>query len=257
MNLTNKRVLITRPRAQAEGFARALRASGAEPIFFPVIEIIPPDDYSALDFAIQSLDGYDWLVFTSVHGVDAFFKRLEVLGIRKIPPRLHVAAIGSRTARFLSEHGLWTDHIPDEFIAEAMLPDFGKNIYGKRFLLPQSNLARTVLANEIRSAGGLVTEVVAYRNRLSEPDASEINALRSGVDIVAFTSPSTVRNFITVLQQHALELSNLPGNPLFACIGPTTKQAAEEAGLSNLIVSNEYTTAGLIETLDNLIYTNV
>lgn len=255
MNLTNKRVLITRPRAQAEGFARALSTAGAQPIFFSVIEIIPPDDYSALDFAIQSLEGYDWLIFTSVHGVEAFFKRLEVLGIKRIPPRLHVAAVGSRTARFLSEHGLWTDRIPDEFIAEAMLPDFGKNIYGKRFLLPQSNLARTVLANEIRSAGGLVTEVVAYRNRLSEPTVSEIDALRSGVDIVTFTSPSTVRNFITVLQQYGFDVSNLPGNPLFACIGPTTKQAAEEAGLSNLIVSNEYTTKGLIETLDNLIYT--
>jgi len=256
MNLTNKRVLITRPRAQAEGFARALRASGAQPIFFPVIEIIPPDDYSALDFAIQSLEQYDWLVFTSVHGVEAFFKRLEALGIKRIPPRLHVAAVGSRTARFLSEHGLWTDHIPDEFIAEAMLPDFGKNIYGKRFLLPQSNLARTVLANEIRSAGGLVAEVVAYRNRLSEPHASELNDLRAGVDIVTFTSPSTVRNFIAVVQQHGLDVSNLPGDPLFVCIGPTTQKAAEEAGFSNLIVSSEYTTAGLIETLDNLIYTN-
>jgi uroporphyrinogen-III synthase len=255
MNLTNKRVLITRPRAQAEGFARALKATGAEPIFFPVIEIIPPDDYSALDFAIQSLVQYDWLIFTSVHGVEAFFNRLDALGIKKIPPGLRVAAVGSRTARFLSERGLWTDHIPNEYISEALLPDFGKNIYGKRFLLPQSNLARTVLANEIRSAGGLVTEVVAYRNRLSEPDASEIEALRSGVDIVTFTSPSTVRNFIAVLQRNGLDLSNLPGNPLFACIGPTTKQAAEEAGLSGLIVSNEYTTTGLIETLDSLIYT--
>jgi uroporphyrinogen-III synthase len=255
MNLTNKRVLITRPRAQAEGFARALRAAGAEPIFFPVIEIVLPDDYSALDFAIQSLEQYDWLIFTSVHGVEAFFKRLEALGFKRIPAGLSVAAVGSRTARFLSEHGLWTDHIPDEYISEAMLPDFGKNIYGKRFLFPQSNLARTVLANEVRSAGGLVTEVVAYHNRLSEPNASEINALRSGVDIVTFTSPSTVRNFIAVLQRHGLDPFSLPGNPLFACIGPTTRQAAEDAGLSGLIVPNEYTTSGLIDTLNNLIYT--
>lgn len=255
MNLTDKRILITRPRAQAEGFARALRAAGARPMYFPVIEIIPPDDYAPLDFALQNLEQYDGLIFTSVHGVEAFFKRLEALGIKRIPPGLHVAAIGSRTARFLSEHGLWTDHIPDKYIPEEMLSGFGKNIYGKRFLFPQSNLARTVLANEIRTAGGLVTEVIAYRNRPREPDASEINALRSGVDIVTFTSPSTVRNFITVLQQHGLDVSNLPGSPLFACIGPTTKQAAEEAGLSGLIVSNEYTTTGLIETLDKLIYT--
>jgi len=255
MNLTKKRVLITRPRAQAEGFARALNAAGAQPIFFPVIEIIPPEDYSMLDFAIQNLEQYNWLIFTSVHGVEAFFQRLEALGIKKIPPGLRVAAVGSRTARFLSEHGLWTDHIPNEHISEELLQGFGKNLYGKRFLFPQSNLARTALANEVRSAGGLVTEVVAYRNRLSEPTVSEINALRSGVDIVTFTSPSTVRNFITVVQRHGLDVSNLPGNPLFACIGPTTRQAAEEAGLSGLVVSNEYTTDALIETLDNLIYT--
>jgi uroporphyrinogen III methyltransferase/synthase len=255
MNLTDKRILITRPRAQAEGFARALSAVGAQPIFFPVIEIVPPEDYSALDFAIKNLEQYDWLVLMSAHGVEAFFKRLETLGINRIPPHLRVAAVGARTARFLSEHGFWVDNVPDQYIPEAMLPGFGKNIYGKRFLLPQSNLARTVLANEIRSAGGLVTEVVAYRNRLSEPDISEINALHSGVDIVTFTSPSTIRNFITVLQKHGFDVSNLPGNPLFACIGPTTRQAAEEAGLSNLVVSNEYTTTGLIETLDSLIYT--
>lgn len=255
MSLTNKRILITRPRAQAEGFARALRAAGAEPIFFPVIEIIPPDDYSALDLAIQNLEHYDWLVLTSVHGVDVFFKRLETLGIKKIPPQLRVAAVGSRTAGHLSEQCIWVNYAPDEYRSEALLPGFGKNMYGKLFLLPQSNLARTVLVNEIRSAGGLVTEVVAYRNRLSVPEDAEINALRSGVDIVTFTSPSTVRNFMAIVQQHGLHVSNLPGNPLFACIGPTTKQAAEEAGFSNLVVSREYTVAGLIETLDHLIYT--
>src|SRR6185295_13158941 len=124
---------------QAEGFARALIAQDAQPIFFPVIEIIGLDDYSMLDFAIQNLEQYDWLIFTSVHGVDAFFKRLEALGIKRIPPRLRVAAVGSRTARFLSEHGLWTDHVPDDYIPEAMLSGFGKNIYGNRFLFPQSN----------------------------------------------------------------------------------------------------------------------
>ncbi len=255
MNLTGKRIVITRPRGRAEEFATALIAEGAQPIFFPVIEIVPPADLSALDFAIHDLDQYDWLILTSVHGVEAFFKRLGALGIKRISPHLRVAAVGSKTAHSLSAYHIWVDYVPNEYIPEEMLPGFGKNIYGKRFLLPQSNLARTVLADEIRSAGGLVTEVVAYRNRLSEPNDAEIKALRSGVDIVTFTSPSTVRNFVAVIQQHGFDLFNLPGNPLFACIGPTTQQAAEEAGLSNLIVSSEYTTAGLIETLDNLIYT--
>ena len=255
MKLTGKRVLITRPRAQAEEFASALIAEGAHPIFFPVIQIIPPDDFSALDFAIRNLGQYDWLILTSVHGGEGFFKRLEALGIKRISAHIRVAAVGSRTARCLSERGVWVDHVPDEYIPEAMLPGLGKNIYGKRFLLPQSNLARTALADKIRSAGGRVTEVVAYRNVISEPDVSEINELRAGVDMITFTSPSTVRNFIAVVRKNGFDPLNLPGKPLLACIGPITKKAAEEAGYSCSAVANEYTTTGLIEALGKLAYT--
>ena len=254
MNLTGKRIVITRPRGRAEEFATALRAEGAQPIFFPVIEIVPPDDFSSLDFAIRNLDQYDWLILTSGHGVEALFERPKTLGVKRIPPRVRVAAVGSKTARCLSQMGIWVDHVPEKYIPEALLPGFGKNIYGKRFLLPQSNLARTVLADEIRSAGGLVTEVVAYRNRLSEPNDSEINDLRSGVDVITFTSPSTVQNFVAIIRKNGLDPLNLPGNPLFACIGPVTQKAAEEASLSIIVAASEYTTAGLIEALDKLIY---
>jgi uroporphyrinogen III methyltransferase / synthase len=255
MKLTGKRVLITRPRAQAEEFADALIAEGAQPIFFPVIQIIPPDDFSALDFAIRNLDQYDWLMLTSVHGVEALFKRLETLGINRIPSRMQVAAVGSRTARCLSERGVWVEHVPDEYIPEAMLPGLGKNIYGKRFLFPQSNLARTVLADEIRFAGGLVTEVVAYRNVVSDPDISEINDLLAGVDMITFTSPSTVSNFIAIVRKNGLDPLDLPGKPLLACIGPITKKAAEEVGFSDSAVASEYTTTGLVEVLGKLTYT--
>jgi len=251
MNLTNKRILITRPRAQAEELANALNAEGAQPIFFPVIKIIPPDYFSAFDFALQSLEQFDWLILTSIHGVDAFFKRFEVLGIKWIPPHLCVAAVGSKTARRLSEYGVRTDYVPDEYIPETMLPGFGKNIYGKRFLFPQSNLARTVLADRIRSAGGLVTEIVAYQTVINDPDHTEIDELLAGVDVVTFTSPSTVQNFVAIVQKNGLDPLNLPGNPLFACIGPITQKAAEEAGLGNLVTASEYTTDGLIEVIAN------
>ena len=255
MKLTGKRVLITRPRAQAKEFADTLRAAGAQPIFFPVVEIIPPDSFSALDFAIRKLEEYDWLILTSVHGVESFFKRLESLGAKRIPPHVRVAAVGSKTARCLSERGVWVEHVPDEYIPEAMLAGLGKNIYGKRFLFPQSNLARTVLVDEIRYAGGLVTEVVAYRNVVSDPSISEINDLLAGVDMITFTSPSTVWNFIAVVRKNGLDPLNLPGKPLLACIGPITKKAAEEAGFSSSAVASEYTTTGLIEALGKLTYT--
>src|SRR5215216_3040172 len=253
MNLIGKRVLITRARAQADEFAKALIAEGARPVFFPVIEIIPPADFSDLDRALRNLDQYDWLVLTSVHGVDAFFKRLKVLGIEQIPLQLRTAAVGSKTAQCLSEHGISPDHVPDEYLPEAILPGLGENIHGKHFLLLQSDLARTVLAIEIRSVGGMVDEVVAYRTVKGQPDISEINALRSSVDIITFTSPSTVWNFVDIVRKNGLDPLNLPGDPLFACIGPITKKAAEEAGFVNLVAAENYTTDGLVEVISKLV----
>jgi uroporphyrinogen III methyltransferase / synthase len=253
MNLIGKRVLITRSHAQAEEFAKALIAEGARPVFFPVIEMVPPDNFSGLDHALRNLDQYDWLVLTSVHGVDAFFKRLNVLGIEQLPLHLLTAAVGSRTAQCLAEHGISPDHVPDEYTAEAILPGLGENIDGKRFLLPQSDLARTVLAIEIRSAGGIVDEVVAYRNVKGQPDLSAMNALRSGLDIITFTSPSTVWNFVDIVRKNGLDPLNLSGAPLFACIGPITKKAAEEAGFVNLIAAEKYTTDGLVEAIGKLV----
>jgi uroporphyrinogen III methyltransferase/synthase len=255
MNLMNKRVLITRSRAQAEEFANALIAKGAHPIFFPVLEIIPPDDFSAFDLALQNLEQYDWLILTSVHGAEAFFKRLETLAIKRIPPHLRFAAVGSKTAACLSERGIWLDCVPDEYIPEAIVPGLGKDLHGKRFLLPQSNLARTILADAIRSAGGLVTAVVSYCTVTSEPDITGLNELRVGVDVIMFTSPSTVYNFTGIVQKNGLDPFNLPNAPLFACIGPITKKAAEEAGFSSLVVAKEYTTTGLVEALGKLAYT--
>jgi uroporphyrinogen-III synthase len=129
----------------------------------------------------------------------------------------------------------------------------GENIHGKRFLLPQSDLARTVLAIEIRSAGGIVDEVVAYRNVKGQPDISEINALKSGVEIITFTSPSTVWNFVDIVRENGLDPLHLPGAPLFACIGPITKKAAEEAGFVNLVAAEKYTTDGLVEVISKLV----
>ena len=252
MNLTNKRILITRPQVQAEEFANALIGAGARPVLFPVIQITPPDNFSAFDFALRSLEQYDWLILSSIHGVEAFFKRLELLGIKRIPPGLRVAVVGSKTAQCLSAQGVWIDYVPEEYIPEAMLPGLGKNIYGERFLFPQSNLARTVLTNGIRSAGGLVTEVIAYRTLLNEPDSSQLDQLRAGVDVVTFTSPSTVKNFIAIVQKNGLDPCHLAGNPLFACIGPITKNAAEDIGLVNLVTASEYTIDGLIEALGKL-----
>jgi uroporphyrinogen-III synthase len=253
MKLVDKRILITRSRAQADEFASALIAEGAKPVFFPVIEIIPPDDFFDFDGALKKLDEYDWIIFTSVHGVEAFFRRLDFLGIQKIPSHTLVIAVGSKTAQVLNGHGVSPNHVPDEYVAEKIFSEMDENIAWKRFLLPQSDLARKTLSHEIRFAGGVVDEVIAYRTVATQPDPSGLEALRSGVDIITFTSPSTVKNFIHIVRENGLDPFNLPGQPLFACIGPVTQKAAQEIGLTNLITANQYTTDGLVQVLGNLV----
>lgn len=249
MNLTAKRILITRPRAQAEEFANALIAEGAQPIFFPVIEITPLDDFSLLDKSLHDLNQYDWLILTSIHGVDIFFKRLKFLNINQIPQHLQVAAIGSKTASHLVEHGVTPNFIPDEYIAEAILRGLSENILGKRFLLPQSDLARETLAKELRYSGAMVDEVVAYYTKTVHPDSSAMDVLRSGMDMVTFASPSSVKGFLDILHKCNFNPSKLPGNPLVACIGPVTASAAREAGFTVHIEAKEHTIAGLISAL--------
>jgi uroporphyrinogen-III synthase len=254
MKLKDKRVLITRPRAQAAEFAAALIAQGAIPVFLPVIEIIPPADVSALDDSLHKLNQYDWLVLTSIHAVEFVFQRMNTLGIKKLPSSIRVAAVGSKTARALSAHHISTDHVPDEYISEGLLSGLNENISGKRFLLPQSNLAQKVLADEIRQHGGLVDEVIAYQNVIAQPDHDGLQALHAGLDVITFTSPSAVRNFMRLVRDDGLDPLNLPGAPLFACIGPVTKKAAEEAGLGDLVVVKQYTTDGLVELISDLVH---
>jgi uroporphyrinogen III methyltransferase / synthase len=248
MELKGKRVLITRPRVQTEEFARMLIAEGAEPIFFPVIEIVPLDDFSELDHALHHLSRYDWLIFTSIHSVYALFVLWRTLAINPAPKHLQIAAIGPKTALCLAEYGMTPDFFPAEYTAEAVLSGLGE-VTGKRFLLPQSDIARHTLANAIRVAGGIPDEIVVYRNIPAKPDSSAMDALCAGVDVITFASPSSVKGFITVLDEHYVNAHSLPGDPLIACIGPVTASAAREAGLRVDIEAKEHTMAGLVTAL--------
>lgn len=240
-----KRILITRPRAQADDFAEKLRLSGFEPIFFPVIEIQPIGNNVALERALAKLDCYDWLVFTSVNAVDVVFSQPH----DGIFPR--IAAIGPKTAEALQARGITPDFVPEEYVAESILPGLG-DLRGKWVLLPRAEIARKALPEAIFEAGGIPHEIAVYKTLPTQPDASGLAALRAGVDVVTLTSPSTVQNFIAIARQNRLDPLALPGRPLFACIGPITEQAAREEGLLNLVTAREYTTEGLIEVLSNL-----
>ena len=242
-----KRILVTRPRAQADSLVEGLRVAGFEPIYFPVIEIRSVEDHSELDQALEQINQYDWVVFTSVNGVEAVFDRVE--NSASLP---RVATIGPKTAEALKARGVTPDFIPEEYVAEAILPGLG-DLRGKRVLLPRAELARKALPEAITKAGGMAHEIAAYRTLPAQPDAEGLAALKAGVDVVTLTSPSTVHNFVAIVKQNGLNPLNLPNNPLFTCIGPITEQAAREERLSNLVVAKEYTAEGMIQILSDLV----
>lgn len=257
------KVLITRPRQQAKVFADALSAAGFEPIFFPVIQIRPMDDLSPLEEAMPHLDTYDWVIFTSANAVDVFFDRFpSPLGTRARKGRgakgegrgtdkPKIAAIGPKTEASLKARGVTVDFVPEEYVDEAILSGLG-DIEGKWILLPRAEIAREILPQQISAAGGIVHEIAIYQTLPDQPDEEGLAALRSGVDVVTFTSPSTVENFLVLTKQAGIDPFNLKGNPLFACIGPITKKAAEKEGLTVALMPENYTVEGLVESIINL-----
>ncbi|MBI2975746.1 MAG: uroporphyrinogen-III synthase [Chloroflexi bacterium] len=246
-SLTGKRIVVTRPRAQASALCGKIAALGAEPILFPTIEIAPVDDYAALDNAIRLLSQYHWIIFTSVNGVAAFWNRLDLLGLKDLTGlSSRVGAIGPATARVLASHGVQAHLIPDEYVAEAILEKIG-DVAGQWILLPRADLAREVLAVGLANRGAIVHEIAAYRTLPAAPDPNGLAQLRRGVDAVTFTSASTVRNFVALVGQSAI--CNLQS--AIACIGPITAQTARDLGLPVNVMAAEYTTDGLIAALAN------
>jgi len=248
MNLTNLRILITRPAGQAVDFAERLAKLGAIPILFPTIQVEAFRDNPELDRALINLQNYDWLVVTSVNGVEAVFERLYALDIDHLPASLKVAAIGPKTAAALQSVGVQPDFIPKEYIAEAILPGLGE-LQHLRVLLLRADIARPALAEAIRRAGGEAYDISVYRILAGQPDPGALEALREGVDIVTFTSSSTVHHFNDLVRQAGLDPIHLPGDPRFVCIGPITAKTAQEEGLPVGFTAREYTTNGIIQAL--------
>jgi uroporphyrinogen-III synthase len=246
--LQGKRVLVTRPRAQAGELVRRLRALGAVPIAFPTIRIAPPTDrYAALDAALRQLVTFDWVVFTSVNGVMHVWRRVAALGLDSstLAP-LRLAAIGPATARALSGRGLRVDVVPDRYVAEALLAAIPQPT-GQRFLLPRAAGARDLLQTGLQAAGAEVVEVYAYRTAPAELSPRALAMLDSGVDVLTFTSSSTVRHFVT--QVGAARAQALAMRALVVAIGPITAGTAHELGLRIDVVAPEHTIGGLVEAL--------
>jgi len=242
-----KRILITRPRAQADNFADKLRNAGFEAIFFPVIEIQPVEENSALERAFGHLHCYEWIVFTSVNAVQVVFDKFPQ-SLTADGRKLRFAAIGPKTAEALKARGVMPDFVPEKYVAEAILPGLG-DLKDKWVLLPRAEIARKALPEAILQAGGIAHEIPVYKTLPAQPSPEALAALKAGVDWITFTSPSTVRNFVELLGQQGMDPFRLEGNPKFACIGPITERAAQEEGFHVDLVAEQYTTEGLVRGL--------
>jgi uroporphyrinogen III methyltransferase/synthase len=247
--LSGKRIVVTRARPQAAAFTRALEALGAEVVEFPTIEIAPPQSYDRVDAAIAKLDTYDWIIFTSVNGVDYFAARLAQLG-RSLNGDIHVAAIGPETAKAVEALGVAPEVVPEEYRAEAILGKLRPEaMRGRKVLVPRAAEARDVLIRTLREWGAEVDVVEAYRTIVPASGPAPLRAmlLRGDCDAVTFTSSSTVRNFQTIFAGD--DLKRLLARSAVACIGPITQSTAEEIGMRVDVVAEDYTIAGLTQAL--------
>lgn len=248
--LFGKRVLVTRSREQASVLSEKLENLGAEAWEYPTIKIKEPDDLAALDAAVARAGAYNWIIFTSVNGVNAFFQRLRAqqLDIRSLGAA-KICAIGPKTAQALEERGLLVDVMPEVFRAEAVIEALKDRITpGDRVLLPRADLARQVLVDSLQQLGAQVDEVIAYQTMLADAADTELllEKLQAGeIHVLTFTSSSTVTNFLKLLGDHRHLLQGIT----VACIGPVTAQTAEKHGLHVDVCAEQYTIDGLVAAI--------
>ncbi len=250
--LFGKTVIVTRPKEQSHEFIRLLEDRGASVIPFPTIEIVPPRSYKALDRAINNLEHYDWIVFTSVNGVKSFFDRLKVLNkdIRELH-RAKIAAIGEITANEILDKGIKVDIVPDEFKAEGLIKMFKKDgIKNNKVLIPRARVARDVLPESLKKLGAEVDVVTSYITK--KPTKSKTNHIcklldENKVDLITFTSSSTARNFFELIP----DFKQNKNKPVIASIGPITAQTIREFGHSAQIIPKQYTVLHLTEEVAN------
>ena len=250
MDLTEKKVVVTRRREQAGEMAALLKAKGAIPILFPTIEILPPQDWGPVDKAIETIDSYQWVVFTSANGVEFFFRRARLLG--RDPKRdlegLKICAIGPATAQALKREGVSPLVVPKRFIAEEVLEALKtQGIKGCRILIPRAEMGRDILPQGLFQEGAMADVVITYRTIMPEK-AEEDKKKVLDAHIYTFTSPSTAINFFRIMRDLPLQESLAKG--IVASIGPITTQALQAIGVKAKVEAKEYTTAGLIRALE-------
>ncbi len=249
--LAGIRILVGRARHQAGALSSGLRKLGAEVVEIPFIEIRPPRSFKPLDSALKNIDAYDWLILTSVNGVEAFWGRLKKRRLTKRHlQHLKITAIGPATKDAIEKHGVKVHVVPKEYVAESVVKSLRRRVAGKRVLLARAKVARDVIPRELRKLGAQVHVIEAYETVLPQSSRARLRAVLSDPErrphVITFTSSSTARNFVQLIGKTVW--SGRP-RPLVASIGPVTSATLRELGLPVDIEPGKYTIPGLIEAI--------
>jgi uroporphyrinogen-III synthase len=254
--LQGLRVLVGRARHQASALSADLRKLGAQVLEIPFIEIRKPRSLRPLDAALKNLSTYDWLILTSVNGVEAMWDRLPKLRVsKKSLKHLKIAAIGPATKKAIEKRSAKVDVVPEEYVAESVVKSLKKQVKGKRILLVRAKVARDVIPRELRRAGAQVEVVEAYETVIPKSSRTRLRAALKSKnkrpDVITFTSSSTARNFVTLLgsarpaKKRPLQLEGIT----LASIGPVTSATLRELKLGVDIEARQYTIPGLLQAI--------
>ncbi len=243
--LFGKTILVTRTRQQASKLTKQLESLGAEVLEFPTIKIsLPSDNFVSLDAAIKNLKTFDRIIFTSANGVEKFFERLKFFKLdARIFFNAKVAAIGSATAEKLSDFGIIADLVPAEFRAEGLLAELKDKVAGEKILLARAEVARDILPSELENFGASVTIAKVYKTEPTSENFSKFADKK--IDLVTFTSSSTVENFVAAVGKDFLRQVKT------AAIGPITAETLKKFGATADIVAEKFTISGLVDAIKN------
>ncbi|MGM9957079.1 MAG: uroporphyrinogen-III synthase [Peribacillus sp.] len=243
--LKDYQVLITRGKGQAEGLQTLVKKNGGTPLMVPLLEFTLPENLEEVQERLNRLNSYDWVILTSKNGVDFLFR---LLGKQQHVVLPKIAVIGSKTEEALNAYGYEADFVPSEYVAERFVSEFITHLEpGERVLLAKGNLARTVIAEAINETSASCDEMIIYHTILpQESERQLVQLILNGkVDIITFTSSSTVNHFIQIIEQY--ELNTYIKDLVIACIGPICARTASRNGLHVSVCPDVYTTEAMVE----------
>ncbi|RSK28042.1 uroporphyrinogen-III synthase [Bacillus sp. HMF5848] len=247
--LRGKRILVTRSVEQAQSFTEKIRARGGVSIEIPLISIqeATHNEHTIIS-TIQYLHTFTWIIFTSANGVHYFFQYLDKVNYNEDLP--NIAVVGKKTKQVLQQYGYEPTLVPKKFVQEDLTAELVSRVdLNDRVLFVRGNLARGVLIEELHRRNIACSDLVVYENVANMEVKSELIRLiqAKDIDVITFTSPSTVNNFVDILENQLNEVSNV----LIACIGPITKHAAEQKGLHVTICPETHTIDALMDELES------